>query len=115
MEDQGSQMIQIAKSHPIIFARLSNRGETMRISIGVAAIILGALLLPPISLAQVEQSDSHPAISRDQLVEKRGQLYEVNSKTPYTGLMTIMLPTTRGKFRYECQLVNGWLHGVCTT
>ena len=85
----------------------------MRNSINAATVlILSALLLPTISLAQVEDSDSRAAISVDQLVKKRGQLYEINSKTPYAGWVAVMLPTERGKFRYECPVVNGLLHGV---
>ncbi len=55
--------------------------------------------------AQDEDSESLATVSSDQLKEKRGLVYEVKSKTPYTGLGRTNYPGGQKK------RVTSWVNG----
>ncbi len=75
-------------------------------------IMLSVLILPMISLAQDEGSDTRAAVSSDQLKEKRGLYYEnkSRSKAPYTGLMRDFHPN--GQKKLEGRYLNGKQQGA---
>ena len=70
-------------------------------------IILTMLLVPVISLAGGYEGT--PTVASVQIVRQEGLWYEINSETPFSGVVTRTFPSGQKEFEYN--YLNGKFHG----